>query len=98
MEYERKESLISNEKKCFVCEMTIGLHRHHIFGAANRKISDKQGCWVYLCGYHHNLSNQGVHNNRELDLKIKELCQERWEMINNANHDEFRRIFGRSYL
>ena len=91
------KSIISNKKECFVCKTTIGLHRHHIYPSYNRKNSEKEGCWVWLCGFHHNLSNQGVHFNRELDLKIKRLCQERWEELNGTRED-FRRIFGKSWL
>lgn len=91
------KSLISNDKTCYVCGCNT-VHKHHIFyGTANRKQSEKYGCWVWLCPYHHNMSNDGVHFNRELDLQIKRECQERWEEV-HGNRDEFRKIFGKSYL
>ena len=91
------KSLISNEKKCYVCGTTQNIHLHHIYrGYAFRKVSDKYGCWVYLCGYHHNLSNEGIHFNKELDTRIKQLCQRKFQ---EAYPDlDFRKIFGRSYL
>lgn len=92
------KSILNNQKECYFCKTTIGLARHHIFGGrANRKISEQEGCWVWLCGYHHNLSNQGVHFNKQLDLELKEECQKRWEEINGTRED-FRRLFGKSWL
>lgn len=66
------------------------------YGTANRKLSEKYGCWIYLCAYHHNFSDEGIHFNKELDLKIKKLCQEEFEK--NGSREEFMRIFGKNYL
>lgn len=91
------KSLLSTVKACYVCGR-MGVHKHHVFyGTANRKLSEKYGCWVFLCPIHHNMSNEGVHFNRELDLQIKRKCQERWE-AEYGNRDKFREIFGKSYL
>ena len=92
------KSLLSKEKVCFVCQTPLGLHRHHVYGGANRKLSEREGCWVWLCGRHHNLSNDGVHYDRILDELIKEECQRRWEAEHEEGREGFRRIFGRSYL
>ena len=36
--------------------------RHHIFGGtANRRLSEKDGLWVYLCPKCHNQPPHGVH-------------------------------------
>ena len=90
------ESILSNKKECYICKTTQGLHRHHIYGGYNRNHSEKEGCWVYLCGYHHNLSAEGVHYNRALDLVLKAKCQNRWEELNGTTED-FRRVFGKSW-
>ena len=92
------ESLLSNDRECLVCRTTLNLHRHHVFyGAGRRKTSEKWGCWCYLCARHHNMSNQGVHFDRDLDLRIKQMCQSAWESKYGTTED-FRRIFGRNYL
>ena len=92
------KSIVSNRHECWVCGTTINLHKHHIYaGVANRKLSELYGCWVYLCGRHHNLSNEGVHFNRELELSLKRYCQDRFE-ANLGTRDDFRAIFGKSYL
>ena len=91
------ESIISNKKECLVCKTNYNLHRHHIFyGSANRKKSEKFGCWCYLCANHHNMSNAGVHFDKELDKKLKIYTQKRFlEVYPNEN---FLKIFGRNYL
>lgn len=92
-------SILSNEKECYCCATTLNLHRHHIFyGMANRKLSEKDGCWVYLCASHHNMGTYGVHNgNRRLDVLLKKECQERWEAI-YGTREEFIKRYGKSYL
>ena len=91
------DSIVSNERKCFICGAVNGLHRHHVYGGSRRQLSERFGCWCYLCGWHHNLSNSGVHADRQFDLKLKRLTQERWEET-NGNRDAFIAVFGRSYL
>lgn len=90
------KSIMSNERECYVCGTPLGLHRHHIFfGTADRRKSEQYGCWVYLCGAHHNLSNQGVHYNHVLDLELKQKCQAEFEKIHS--HEEFMKVFRRNY-
>ena len=90
-------SIIQNEKCCFVCRTTYNLHDHHIFyGTSNRKQSEKYGLKVWLCGADHNMSNRGVHFNKELDLELKQLAQAKFEETHTR--DEFRTAFGKSWL
>lgn len=94
----KRFSIIHNldDKTCFVCGKTNG-HIHEIFfGTANRKISIEQGFCVYLCPAHHNTSNYGVHFNRELDLKLKQLCQSKYEETHTR--EEFMKLIGKNYL
>ena len=91
------ESIVQKNKCCFVCGTTQGLHKHHIFyGRANRKLSEKWGCWCWLCGRHHNLSSEGVHFNKPLDLHLKKESQQRFEFLHS--HEEFMEIFGKNYI
>lgn len=92
------DSLISNEKVCFVCATPINLHRHHIFyGVGNRKQSEKWGCWVYLCAGHHDLSGDGVHSNTPFRVTLQKYCQEKWE-AKNGSREDFRAVFGKSFI
>ena len=90
-------SILQKDKKCLVCGDKYGLHLHHVYGGhANRKISDKLGFVVWLCGKHHNLSNDGVHFNKDLDLMIKRACQREYEKTHSR--EEFMGHIGKNYL
>lgn len=93
------KSIMTNDTSCFVCGLPYPVHKHHIFyGTANRKLSERYGCWVYLCPRHHNMSMYGVHSDTLLDLKLKRMCQETFERHYNVSRERFIEIFGRSYL
>lgn len=89
------KSIIQSEKECYVCKTTQGLHNHHIFGASNRKHSERFGLTVFLCPMHHNMSDYGVHFNKELDTHLKQLAQLKFEETYNKS---FLEVFGRNYL
>lgn len=92
------KSIISNTRECIVCYSKVEIHKHHIYhGEGQRKISEREGCWCYLCATHHNSSKYGVHFDRDLDLKLKRECQEAWEHI-RGSREEFIETFGRSYI
>ena len=92
------ESIMQKTRECLICHRTEPLHVHHVFfGNANRAKSDKWGCVVYLCPEHHNMSNKGVHFNKELDLQIKQACQIVWEE-RYGTREAFRAEFGSSWL
>lgn len=91
------KSILQDEKKCFLCGTTLGLHCHHIFGGnANRKKSEKYGLKIWLCGTHHNLSSSGIHFNKGLDLSVKKMAQRKFEETHTR--EEFMQIFGKNYL
>lgn len=91
-------SLLSNEKRCFFCNAPDNLDRHHIFfGTANRKLSEEDGCWVWLCVYHHTLSDMSVHHNRNLDLILKGACQGEWEK-QYGGREAFIKRYGKSWI
>ncbi len=58
-------SIISNEKKCYLCGSVRWLEVHHLYGGPNRKNSTKYGLVVYLCHHCHNEQPNGVHFNKE---------------------------------
>lgn len=80
---------------CFICGR-YGTEIHHIFfGNPNRKWSEKYDCVVGLC-YNHHRGNEGVHNNRELDVYLKQTAQKRF--IELYSESEYFALFGRNYL
>lgn len=84
------------DKSCYCCGKPYDLHRHHIFEGRNRKKSEEWGLTIWLCGAHHNLSNEGIHFNKDLDLQVKQMAQEAFEEA--YGHDKFMEEFGRNYL
>lgn len=82
---------------CAVCGRMDDIHRHHIFYGINKKHSEEYGLVIYLCPYHHNMSDEAIHFNKELDLETKQNA-ERWFIENFGTIEDFRRIFGRSWL
>lgn len=81
---------------CIICGR-YGTEVHHIFfGVGNRKLSTEYGCVCGLC-YDHHRGKHGVHNgNRELDLRLKRMAQERFE--ETYQNVKFRSVFGKNYL
>ena len=70
---------------------------HHIFmGTANRKKADKYKYIIPLCAEHHTGSN-GIHRNRGVDLRWKELAQQHYERHIGTRKD-FIKEFGKSWI
>lgn len=70
---------------------------HHVFGGNGRRIiSEKYGFIVPLTNDEHNMGDYSVHFNKELDLRLKRECQQKFE--ESHSHDEFMRIIKRNYL
>ena len=44
------------------------------------------------------MSDEGVHFNKALDIKIKQMCQREWESRHDNDRDAFIKTFGRNYL
>lgn len=73
------------------------VERHHIFGGANRKKSEKYGFVVPL---RPDLHPNGVFAGKDaktVDVRLKEMSQTYWEE-NIGTREEFRQEFGRNYL
>ena len=83
----------SNVRSDYFC------HRHEIFfGTANRQKSIRDGLVVFLTPEMHNMSNRGVHFNREFDLELKRIGQAVWCEYYNKTTEDFIKEYGRSYL
>jgi hypothetical protein len=90
------KSIMQSERVCFKTGSMLNLHRHHVFGGANRKKSEKYGLWVWLRADWHIQTPYAIHNNREFDLELKRFAQEKFEETHTR--DEFMKLFKRSYL
>lgn len=91
---KNRYSILTNDlTKCYVCGMPKQ-ELHEIYFGKNRSNSIIFGCVVPLC-YEHHRGKTGVHNNHELDLRLKQECQKRFEELYSV---EFMNIFYKNYL
>jgi hypothetical protein len=93
------ESIVQkNTDRCFICGTTQWLEWHHIFGAANKKKSEKHKLMVRLCHFCHNEPPNGVHHNKAIRLKLKAYAQKKAMAHYGWDIDTFRKEFSRNYL
>lgn len=91
------ESIIQEEKECYICHQTYGLDMHHcLHGTANRKKAEQYGLKVWLCKNHHT-GQAGVHRHKDLDDFLKRLAQQTFEE-KVGSREMFRDEFGKNYL
>ena len=92
------KSILQSKKECYLTGSTYNLHRHHIYAGSRRQISEREGFWVWLTGYYHNQSNEGVHgkDGHALDLWLKQECQRKYEETHSR--EEWMAIMHKNYL
>lgn len=90
------------ERRCWLCGangMFDPLERHHIFGAAMRKKSEKYGLVVDLCGNTcHRNGPYAVHNNKDTMLRLHQYGQRKAMAEQSWSIEDFIREFGKNYL
>lgn len=88
--------------ECFLCGKngwSDKLDRHHIFNKHNRNKSEKYGLVVYLCHNEcHIFGKNAVHNNRDVDLKLKQYGQQKAMEEQGWSKEDFIKVFGKNYL
>lgn len=86
-------------KECFLCGCTgCAMETHHIFGASNRKKSDKYKLVVTLCHNCHNEPPNGAHHNAETMLALHRYGQRKAMQENGWSVEDFIKVFGKNYL
>lgn len=98
-----KSGMFFTHEHCYryYSERIYGTVRHEIFfGTANRKKSIKYGLVVFIKPEDHNMSSYGVHciNGHEFDAYLKKYGQYIAMQTYGWNKEEFRNIFGKSYI
>ena len=91
------KSILQREKRCFLCGSYQWLEEHHVYGGANRKVSEANGFKVLLCHWCHNEPPRGVHHNRERRQWLQAQCQLQYESMGHSR-DEFLHLIGKNYL
>ena len=97
------KSIMQSNKECYLCRKMFGicnergLHEHHIYEEyGRRRQSEAIGAKVWLCAKHHNMSDYGIHFNKEEDMELKRACQRKFEETHTR--EEFMELIGRNYL
>lgn len=89
-------------RKCWLCGRNGArdpLDAHHIFGGANRKLSEKYGLVVPLCHHRcHESGSMAVHRSAETAQRLHEWGQRKAMEEQGWSIAEFRAVFGRNYL
>ena len=94
-----KSILQKDKTRCYICGSSQWLEEHHIFGGnPNRKLSEKYGLKVHLCHYCHNEPPEGIHHNADNNRLLKANAQKEAMLHYGWSIDDFRRIYGKSYL
>lgn len=88
---------------CYLCIMLDNnyrihpvVHEHHIFGGANRQISEAEGLKVYLCPEHHISGQQAVHRNSKVMRIMHQDGQRAYERTHSRQ--QFMELIGRNYM
>lgn len=92
----KRYSILNNLDRCYFCNRPAECIHEVYFGTANRQISIENGFCVGLCHREHNLSTKSVHNDRKMDLELKQVYQEEYEKTHTR--EEFIRLIGKSYI
>lgn len=96
------KSIIQGDREhCFICGRNAradywGLDEHHVFGGANRRMSEKYGLKVYIC--HDSCHLNGVHKDAELNRKVQAIVQKRAMQYYGWTIQDFIRIFRKNYI
>ena len=94
----KKEFCIMPESIFWETERFEGSHRHEVFGAANRNLSIEDGLVIFLNPSMHDMSDVGIHFNKEFMDYVHKIGQKTWQEYYNKTEEEFINRYGKSYL
>lgn len=83
---------------CYICNRCCITERHHVFGASNRRKSERYKLVVNLCHDCHNEPPNGVHFNADAMDKLRQEFQRKAMQENNWTIADFRAVFHKNYL
>lgn len=92
-----KQSIMPKDKR-WSTEYFKGSHKHHVFGGANKKLSEKDGLFIYLIPEMHNMSNAGIHFNKEFMDYAHKVGELAWMQHYNKTIEDFISRYGKNFL
>lgn len=98
-----KSIVQTDRERCYICGGYANgdpLDEHHVYnGNPNRKLSEKYGLKVYIHHFRcHVFGKKSVHMNAEVDNALKAKVQQIAMDYYGWTVDDFRKIFGKSYI
>lgn len=78
--------------RCYLCGRNGPMHVHHMLHGSYRQAADRYGLTVHLCPECH----AELHDHGYMDSVLEQEAQRTFEQA--YDHDEFIRIFGKSWL
>lgn len=91
-----------DNRRCWLCGRngaTDPLERHHVFGGANRRKSEKYGLVVWLCGNEcHRLGPESAHRNKTTMQILHRYGQKKAMREQGWTKEDFVRVFGKNYV
>lgn len=101
-----KSILNTTKYVCYRCGVYGYTERHHLMGGtANRKKSEEDGLWLYLCPRCHNQPPEGAHFNKQTMNWLHKIGQEAWEgdqiqkgLSPAEAREKFMKRYGKNYL
>lgn len=95
-----KTILQKNTERCFICKSPHWLEWHHVWGGckAIRDKSGRYGLVVRLCHYCHNEPPNGVHQNKEIRLKLQAYAQKKCMEHYKMTKEQFIQEFYKNYI
>ena len=90
-------SVLTNDMDTCMFTGSPYIERHHVFGGANKGLSEKYGYIAPLrYDLHPNGANKGA-DASDIDTILKQKCQQHYE-THHGTRDQFIKEFGKSYL
>ena len=97
-----KTILQKDTTRCFICKQNAcgdPLDKHHVFGGALRKKSERYGLTVYV---HHDkchiFGKYAVHVNADVNRQVQAFAQKKAMKVFGWNEGDFRNEFFKNYM
>lgn len=81
-------------RTCFITGDTQRVHPHHIFSGGRKALSEKYGFMLPLRADWHEGTSYSIHQDRNLELKYKTLCENYWVSTLHRSKEEWIEEFG----
>lgn len=86
------KSIIQTEKVCYYCGNPIADVHHVRLANCSREKAEEYGLIAYICRKHH----RELHHNEVMKRALQQHAQSKLE--EKIGHEEYMKIFGKSYL